>query len=282
MRPIKRILLATDFSDSAENAARFATALAADREAELHVLTVHLMNALIAETSTKLYEEHKKRLEDYDPAPDLKVVKTIEHGATAAPVVADYAREHDIDLIAIGTHSRQGLARFFLGSVAAEVVRTAPVSVLVTGPGPTAAPEDYKCILVPVDFSDPSVEALREAATIAETHGARLVAAHVVDTDLMYSYSQVNTEKVDQLARQALAGAVDKAGVSSQAEQVIVSGNVHTRIAEVAREQGADLIVMGASGRGMVERLLLGSATNRVLRTAHCPVLVHRGEEVEL
>lgn len=279
MRTINRILLATDFSKSADNVAQFAAALVTNWEAQLHILKVYVINGTMPDVNAMLYEEEEKYLENYDPGPKLETIKVIKHGITAAPTIVDYARKHDIDLVAVGTHSRQGLARLFLGSVAAEVVRTAPVSVLVAGPDHTAAPVNYKCIVAPVDFSEPSRAALREAAAIAENHGARLVAVHVINTPVLPLYLQVNADHMNEQAHEMLAKFIHAADTSIPVESIVALGSVHTRIAELVKEQGGDLIVMGANGRGAVEHLLLGSVTDRALRTAPCPVLVHRDDQ---
>lgn len=280
MQTLKKILLATDFSDSAANAGQFAKALASDGQTELHIVAVHLIpvDGAVPESRSLLYEEDRKQLDNYDPGSGLKTVKSLEEGLAAAPLIVDYARNHDIDLIAIGTHSRRGLARFFLGSVAAEVVRSASVSVLVAGPGHSPEPQTYQCIAAPVDLSDPSLAALREAAAIAENHDARLMAIHVVDTSMLPLYSGDDPHRMREQAQEALTSFIKTSGVTTPVEPVITNGKTHTQITEQAEVLGADLIVMGATGRGAVEGLLLGSATSRVLRMAPCPVLVHRGE----
>ena len=61
---------------------------------------------------------------------DINVKKIIERGIAPAPVILEYARENDIDLIVMGTHGHRGIGHFFLGSVAEEVVQFAKCSVL--------------------------------------------------------------------------------------------------------------------------------------------------------
>jgi nucleotide-binding universal stress UspA family protein len=276
---INRILLATDFSDTAANAAQFATRIAADNHAEIHVLTVHVINGTMPDVNASLYEDAEKRLENYGVDGDVKAVKAIRTGVAAAPVIVEYAQTNAVDLIIIGTHARRGLARFFIGSVASEVVRSATQSVLVIDPAHTVFSRTFDRIMAPVDFSQASLAALREAEAIAQRHEARLQAVHVVESPTLELYSQSRSQNAEAHAREALAAFLDTAALAMPVAAIVTLGSPHTRIAELADENDVDLIVMGAKGRGAVERLLLGSTTDRVLRMAPCPVLVHRGEQ---
>lgn len=280
MSSIKRILLATDFSETAANAAQFATRIAADNNAELHVLSVHVINGTMPDINASLYEDAEKRLDDYVIDGDVTTIKAIRTGAAAAPVIVDYAEAEAVDLIVIGTHARRGLARLFIGSVASEVVRSAAQSVLVIDPAHTVFSRSFDRIIAPVDFSPASLAALREAEAIAHRHDAKLQVVHAVEPMPLELYSHSVAAADEDDAREALASFLSKAELTLPVESVVTTGSPHTQIVELAEQHRTDLIVMGAKGRGAVERLLLGSSTDRVLRMAPCPILVHRGEHV--
>lgn len=137
---IKRILLPTDGSEAAENAVGRAFELAEKFDAELHVLYVIETEAIPAFTSLDsepIREAHKRQGEDLlaeieaNAADGVTVTKVIEEGHAEHSIV-EYADEHDVDVITMGTHGRSGLGRVLIGSVTERVIREAPCSVMVT------------------------------------------------------------------------------------------------------------------------------------------------------
>lgn len=137
---IERILLPTDGSEAAENAVDKAYELAEKFDADLHALYVIETEALPAFTNLDtepMREAHKRRGEDLlaeieANAPDgVIVTKAIEEGHAESTIV-EYAKDHDVDVITMGTHGRGGLGRVLIGSVTERVLREAPCSVMVT------------------------------------------------------------------------------------------------------------------------------------------------------
>ena len=139
------------------------------------------------------------------------------------------------------------------------------------------------CIVCPTDFSERSAPAEREAVRLAKALGAELVLAHV-GTDATLWREGLYTPAVravvegqrkwaaDALAARAAALAAE--GVTARA--VVKVGLAWKEIVRVAAEEHADMIVMGTQGRTGLERLLLGSVAERVIRRAPCPVLTVR------
>jgi universal stress protein A len=131
---VREILVATDFSESSDAAARTALAYARHFGARLHVLHVVWVasDPTMPPRLVKLAEEFRQT---------VPVVTAVESGAPAAEIVGYAGRSH-IDLIVLGTHGRTGVTWTLLGSVAERVVRTAPCPVLtvpITRP-PIAVP----------------------------------------------------------------------------------------------------------------------------------------------
>ena len=142
MIALKRILVATDFSETADAALRYGRALARNFGATLHVLHVaHDFSARMGDTFLAVMPElvadvvkdAKRRLReqvvdnDSNPPPVVPVVITASAPAAA---IVDYANDKEIDLIVIGTQGRGGVAHLMMGSVAERVVRTARCPVL--------------------------------------------------------------------------------------------------------------------------------------------------------
>jgi len=141
---IQRILLPSDFSELSSEATKYACALAEQFEAELHLLHVQ-ENVVISEFGLglnwpELMQEAKGHAQAQmasllDPkwAAEQKVVHAVVEGTPFLEIV-QYAKEHDVDLIVMGTHGRTGVAHMLIGSVAEKVVRKAPCPVLTVRP----------------------------------------------------------------------------------------------------------------------------------------------------
>lgn len=136
-------------------------------------------------------------------------------------------------------------------------------------------------IVVPVDFSGPSFEALEYAAKLAAQSGAALlpvyVAEHVVyfDETVTFPGMQVLEQLKNKLAQLAREKTTAETPVFPHVER----GKPWERIVEVANEHNADLIVIGTHGRSGLQHFVLGSTAERVVQHAPCPVLVVRPTE---
>jgi len=281
------LLAATDFSESAETAEASAIAWAQRLGASLdwvHALEVPLpifepyAVAVPEVTISAARTEAQKRLS----AAHARGAEAGLEGSThlgevpAAYCIADQAKAVGADLVVVGTHGHRGLRRVLLGSVAEKVVKLSPCSVLtIKGDGPPVLPSR---ILVGVDFSDASKEALATAGELAKACGAELHLVHAMEPHLVpvtaYDmplpdgfYERVHEEAKTRL--QALSAEVDGEvsttwSVSEQAPR--------GALVQVAEEQKADLVVTGSHGRTGIAHALLGSVAERVLRDAPCAV----------
>jgi nucleotide-binding universal stress UspA family protein len=126
----RQILIATDFSDSAEAAFDVAVDYARVLHARLHLL--HVFAASEVEVTGLLADAAA------NAGPDVPVT-VAGAGGDPADVILEYAARHPIDLIVVGSHGRTGMSRALLGSVAERVVRGARCPVLVVPSGRSAA-----------------------------------------------------------------------------------------------------------------------------------------------
>jgi nucleotide-binding universal stress UspA family protein len=139
-------------------------------------------------------------------------------------------------------------------------------------------------IVVATDFSECAQEAWELARRIAAAPGSALVLTHVLTEVPLYGEGVFNIEtarKVRDGARQWAEAALEDwvgkaraAGLSARA--ALRTGVPHEEIVALAQEERADLIVIGTHGRGGINRALLGSVADRVVRLAPCPVLTVR------
>ncbi|MDT8370331.1 MAG: universal stress protein, partial [Longimicrobiales bacterium] len=193
-------------------------------------------------------------------------------------------------MIVAATHGRGPLARTWLGSVADGLLRTAPVSVLLVRPVEedeeiTAPPPEVDHILTALDGSTDSEAALDEARRWSRAFDATLHLVQVVTwpreiaSPYLPQTVALNRSAIDETRRQAeehlatLAARLRGEGLDIEThvvEDVHGSGG----IGRTAEEIGADLLVMATHGRSGVRRALLGSVTDKVVRSTHAPVLV--------
>jgi nucleotide-binding universal stress UspA family protein len=145
----------------------------------------------------------------------------------------------------------------------------------------------YDRILVPTDGSSGSRAVIEHAAELAETHGATLHALYVVNTASYASFSMESTwEGIGDMLREegteALEAVESIVGERVPVETEVMEGSPSRKIVRYAEREGYDLIVMGTHGRGGIDRLLLGSVAERVVRSAEVPVLTVRvGSEAD-
>jgi nucleotide-binding universal stress UspA family protein len=143
----------------------------------------------------------------------------------------------------------------------------------------------YDDILVPTDGSTASEEAIAHAVDVASKYGARLHALYVVDTGA-YATLEAGTEMVlnalqeeGERAVSQVEDAAEEAGVEVQT--AVLTGAAFRKIREYVDENDVDLVVMGTHGRKGIDRYLLGSVTERVVRSAEVPVMTVRQQTSE-
>lgn len=140
----------------------------------------------------------------------------------------------------------------------------------------------YDRILVPTDGSSEGERAVAHALDVAAVHGASVLAVYVVDTARYAGMPMESSwEGVGELLRSDAREAVKRvaeaaAGTGVDVETAVIDGSPSREIIRSAERNGCDLIVMGTHGRGGIDRLLLGSVAEKVVRGASVPVLTVR------
>lgn len=143
--------------------------------------------------------------------------------------------------------------------------------------------EMIKSILVPIDFSDYSKNALRYAGQFAKKFGAKLFLVYVVEPMIYpadFSMGQVAIPSTDidlhARAKEELDNLAKTLDPSLHVETLIKTGKPFVEIHDTALEKDADLIIIATHGHTGVEHLLFGSTAEKVVRKAPCPVLTLR------
>lgn len=293
---IKRILVPTDLTAIAHVAFEFALDLAERSGAGIDLMMVlgpidgdafspvqYSPEAVVrGEKAEQLIRKELTDLVDLHATRDIDVSVTTRKGRPI-PTIVSRAEQVDADLIVVGAHDRGRLHHFLIKSVAEDIVRHAPCSVLLVHENDEAPPGPLKRLLVPIDLSDVSFRLLSYARYLAELNGARIDVLHVVEPiplldtlagamtirDVVPDMKRRLEAEVAELLRQIDFGDVEH-------EARVVEGQAAAQILSEAEQQQNDMVVIGKQGRSAIERFLVGSVTERVVRHASCPVLVAR------
>ncbi|HXU74169.1 MAG TPA: universal stress protein [Polyangia bacterium] len=290
----RRILAATDLTEPSDEALRQASEWARLRGAELFVC--HVAPSLVG--SNMLFPQATERQVRDQPRIEARIADAVSdrscavtgreatdfHVIVAAGTpyaeIVRQAEELRADLVVVGSHSRSGLAGIFLGNTAEEIVRHAHTSVLL------ARPRHHRGrIVVATDLSDAARTALRAAAEQARLSTARITLMYSIHKELETAlgmssfgsgYQFMDHERGDlrTKAEQKLRDLMERADVTGDA--VVTEGAPAAELVQLADELGAELAVVGATGRTALRRMHIGKVAERIVRHAPCSVLVVR------
>lgn len=232
-----------------------------------------LMNS---EILIEYMEAERQRLKDYAISiPEDRIERVSAEGSPAWHI-AKWAKDHDVDLIVMGTHGYGTFRRMILGSVAIEVLHDVHCPVW-THPAPpetkSARTPGISSILCSIELSDETVPLLCFTKDLADEFGAAVHLVHTVGAEQSrpakyfdYEFHRV----VKDLAREEIAMLQQEAGTDFPLS--LTGGSIALDLSEVAIDQHADLVVIG---RGKLQGTLGSLRTHayEVIRQAPCPVL---------
>jgi nucleotide-binding universal stress UspA family protein len=207
---------------------------------------------------------------------DLRVESEVvisRESEVEAALAARIARS-DADLTVMATHGRTALAQLVLGSVTESVVRHTRRPVLCVREPEHGAATPYRRILVPTDLSPASARALRLAASLARTFGAEVLALHVAAVSAARGLLGVAYAAEAAPSEADLVRFLGPAFAGLRVRPQVRFGSIEERIAETARSERADLVVVTTHGHDSLSDRLAGSHADRLIRQAPCPILV--------
>ncbi|QCS42625.1 universal stress protein [Natrinema versiforme] len=289
-----RLLVPTDGSDSARAALEHALDIAADREATVQLLYVaDTKKPSLTRLGTDVVDVLEREGDEIlDAAAALaedrgvSVETDVVQGDPRTAIV-EYTTGGEFDLVVMGAHGRRGIGEYVLGSTTDCVVNRSGIPVLTVRAADEARRVyPYGDVLVPTDGSDHASVALDRAASVAARHDATLHLLSVVD-ELPEVIDAGSTQLSSQLEENVQA-VLDEAEATARRAGVdeirtsITAGPVPREITSYVDEEEIDLVVMGTHGHTGLDRHLLGSFTERVIRTSPVPVLTtRRADELE-
>ncbi len=291
MAPPGPILVATDFSGHARHAATRAARLAYDTRSALN-----LVHVLAAPPVTKLREwlgasgtrEQKvcdsARRQLRQLASELTIVQRVEFDIEAAAgsapdEIVRTAERVNARLVVLGARGAGFLRRLVLGTTSQRLVRRTDRPVLVVR---QTADRPYRRVLVAVDFSPQSRDALNLARCVAPNAKLVILTVFEVPFEGKLRFAGVDDATVEIHRQRARARALrqlhalaHEAGLApSQWELSVVEGDASRRIVEQEQSRNCDLVVLAPHGQSAAADLLLGSATRHVLAEGHVDVLL--------
>jgi len=279
------ILFPTDGSEGANAVFDHVLEIAQNHGATVHILNVadttqDSVTRIGGEVVDVLEREGEEIVEKATARADERGVPTVTEvlqGGVPETIRA-YADEYAMDLIAMPTHGRSGLTQMFLGSVTERVIGQASVPVLALNPDREAVHYPYRHVLVPTDGSECAAAALDRAVAIAKAAGATLHVLSVVDIPStgIDASAEFRIDALREAASEVIEDATataEQASVDPVVKRIEVAGSVSRAIGSYVEETDVDLVVMGTRGRTGLGEYLLGSTTERTVRTTAVPVL---------
>lgn len=266
---MEKLLLSADGSVLCEGAVREAINLAKTCGSKLYIISVAEVPEFpefIATPSMaeKLAADTKRYLESLKEKAEKEGVSCeilVRSGVEPYQYIVDEAAKNNVEMMIMGRRGRTGLMRLMMGSVTAKTIGHAPCKVMVV---PRYAKLNFEKILIATDGSIFSELASREAISVAKRTGSSLIALSVAKKDENLPVAKESVDMVRQVA--------EREGI--KVEALSLKGEPYEVIVKTAEQKNAGLIVVGSYGRTGIERLLMGSVTERVIGHSGCAVLV--------
>jgi nucleotide-binding universal stress UspA family protein len=297
---LKNILFATDFSEVSEKALPFVAAMSFRYGGMVHVAhvlpEVNLVrpSAIDPVTIGSIYEDAHSGTQEKMQQLSVRLEgfphhTYIRHGKVSE-VLSDIIREHEIDLLVVGTHGRTGVGKLVMGSVAEEIFRTATCPVLTVGPNVPQLTQtrshrsnadiepisvEFRQILYATDFTSHSLAAASYAFSLAQEFRSPLILMHVIEEYGDHLHERPGP--IDAALRKLEALQPEGTDLRWAPTAMVEFGAPADRILQTATERDADLIVLGVRPRHVETAIHLPWATaHKVAARANCPVLTVR------
>jgi len=283
-RSFKNVLLATDFS--AASHAAFQTALGVCTELGASLLILHVFeyaNAVPPETGgglvelDSIYENARNSLSGLSRITQRAGVScaTMMGGGIPSEGILETITTKKIDLAILGTNALHGFERLVFGATAEAVLRKANCPILTVGPQATDAAKAARNggpVVFATDFNFITTHAIRDAAFFCKATGSPLHCLHVLPRTLeggarSYIIPQIMTEALQRVAIES-GTTIDRPVCA-----IRYGSEISNAVVEYARQQKANLIVLGVRQASMAASHIPGHIAYRIITEAPCPVL---------
>lgn len=276
---MKKIIVPIDFSKHSEYALETAAVLAKKNNSELLVLhMLELSNAILTrdgnsiQTETvfflKLAEKKFKEFLDKPFLEGIKVTTIVKHFKVFSEV-SEVAKEHNVDLIVMGSHGSSGLKEIFVGSNTEKVVRHSNIPVLVVKHHPILT--NFDSVVFACDFSEEVIGAYTKAVKMLSNLGIKIYLLHVNLPSEKFRSSTEIEQKVVSFFEKA------EGNLNKMNEVVYVSDySVEEGILKYSNLIGADLIAVVTHGKKGFVHFIDGSISEDVANHSTLPVMTFK------
>jgi nucleotide-binding universal stress UspA family protein len=293
---LKNVLWTTDLSDFSIGTVEYGINLAKLYDAKLylcHVVNLPSVAAFYGGVYVDTVEEQnrsmafaKEQIEALMRRKDVDWEPLVGTGYIADEITRIVEEKH-IDLVISATHARTGLRRLLLGSVTERLMRALRCPLMVLR-GPQAADEipfsasvRFQKIMIGCDFSPDATLAFDYGMSLAQEFQSEVHLVHVMEPPVYIDWERplaapgeaLRSEMKNKLTSRLAAMVTEDAHHWCTPKTTVLEGSPDDGLTRYAVENRIDLIVMGLRGRNLVEDLLIGSTTDRVVRRAPCPVM---------
>lgn len=291
-RKVGTILVGTGLTMESIGAVHMARLLSAKLEASLHA--VHVIEPLSAAQEAAmpaLAERHMdlamEELKIFAESHGLAGVQLHAERGSPGLEMVKVGNGIGADLLVVGRYGRGGLKHGMIGSIANELVRTFPVSVLVAQP--EFREDGIEHLGVATDFSEESMIAVRRAIELAKLFGIdEIVVLHAYQVPVGYhtitTYHEAAgaLEKVaHRLGEEMIENVRAEFGDCPNVRFVMAEGDAERRVPEMATREKLDLMVLSTHSRTRSAHVLLGRTTEKVIKASTCSVWAERGPSLK-
>ena len=285
MKILEKILFATDFTHSDNSVFESVKRIASTFESQITVVHVLPKDIGDEKASKLLTEIASKKLDELNNSLKEAGVKTddwvLEYGNHLDRIIS-VSERIDANLILIGAGEKRKDDAFKLGTTAARIIETSDKPVLVVK---NESPHGLKTVICPVNFSKESERALKNAIILTRRYNASLIVLSAYDMPYTGSLvQQINWGEQAEIMRSKHLREFDLFlerfhfdGVNWSKE--IRKGNAATEILESIKNHDADLLIIGTSGKKGLNKFIMGSVTEKVVREVPCSFITMKAED---
>jgi universal stress protein E len=279
---LRRLLATTDFSARSEHAVQRAALLCAQFKAELQLLHVvdddqptHVVEQELRQ-ATELVKAKASELRDTagdEPATTVKAGDPFQ-------AIVQVATEANVDLVAMGAHRRRILQDVFVGTTIERVMRTGPHPVLMVNREPK---RPYRRVVAAIDMSEASANALGSAKSLGLLDSAHVSLVHAFEPFAkgLLIYANIEREKIEahvaqettQTRRKLIDFVTNLQLGELNYDLCLEDGPTFRAIRDFVDKKQPELLVIGTRGLTGIQRILLGSVADALLRGLECDIL---------
>lgn len=282
----QRILVPLDGSETAEFAVPYAVDLALRHNAELILLYLEFLPALVSEADEAEQIERAKAsvidLRNQLHADGVRVREVMLESRNLANSLFQFVDSEHVSVVVMSTQGHMPMLRWLFGSQFEATLTTSPVPIMLVRPV-------YHKIVVPLDGSAWSESAIGPAVELARAHNAEILLLHVYQSPVgeyeaqlsLAGHQQIADQTYEQMRDQlvSMRNSLRREGLRAE-ERIIRSSNPAQAISDfVESEEGVTMIVMSTHGRTGISRWLFGSVAQKVSKNLRCPVTLVRPDQ---